>query len=124
MAIKKALLFLALFFVCENIFSQARVECFVGRNNDFYVENFMPFFPGSAVLMDVEANSLNGDFIQGRVESLAPIRFGELNAFRTVLYINLFQVTYRNHYVLIIPFGRNYFSTIRFEGISLGCRTR
>jgi hypothetical protein len=74
------------------------------------------------IKLDLAATTVDQDLIEGRVEAKVPVQYGQLVPFRTTLYINLFEVTARDQFVLVIPFGRSYLQRIRFEGHELTCR--
>lgn len=98
------------------------VQCSLYREGDYSVSGYMPLYPGYPFKFDLVANTFNNDLIEGRVEAKQPIRYGDLVPFRTTLYINLFEVTARDQFILVLPFGRSYFQRIYFEGHELACR--
>lgn len=98
------------------------VNCSLFRNGDYGVSGMMPLYNGFPFKFDLSATTFDNGFIEGRVEAKAPIRYGDLNVFRTTLYINLFEVISRDQFILVLPFGRSYFQRIRFEGHELACR--
>lgn len=103
-------------------FALPTVNCSLYRTDDYSVSGQMPLYNGFPFKFDLAANTLDDDFIEGRVEAKQPVRYGDLVPFRTTIYINLFEVVARDQFVLVIPFGRSYFQTMRFEGNTLRCR--
>lgn len=103
-------------------FALPSVSCSLFKTDDYSVSGQMPLYNGAPFKFDLVAETLDEDLIEGRVEAKQTVRYGDLVPFRTTIYINLFEVIARDQFILVIPFGRSYFQTIRFEGHTLRCR--
>ena len=109
-------------FMVGSAFALPTVNCSLYRSDDYSVSGQMPLYNGFPFKFDLSATTLDDDLIEGRVEAKQTVRYGDLVPFRTTIYINLFEVVARDQFVLVIPFGRSYFQTMRFEGHTLRCR--
>lgn len=121
MLTKKVFLFLMVL-IMGSVQALPTVNCWMGREGDYEAFAQLPLYNGYPFKMDVVGTTLDGGFIEGRVEARTIIQYGQLIPFRTTLYINLFEVTARDQFLLVIPFGRSYFQRISFEGHELTCR--
>lgn len=98
------------------------LSCSLSKDGDYFEREQKDLVAEIPFLLDIKGNSISGELIEARVESLTNIRFGDLNSFRLTLFINFLEVVSRQVFILILPIGQTRFPKISFEGHLLQCQ--